>query len=388
MNRPSAGVIAVAALSARMMAEAAVRDGFDVVALDLFGDADTRRAASRWMSLGEPATLAIDDARTLAALGELAQRGDVRGWVAGSGFEGRPRLLAEAAQLLPLVGTPVSAVCRVRDPALFFGFLASHGIHHPPVRLGALSRTLPDDGSHWLTKDALGSGGWQVSCATPQRVAEMPAQHYLQQEAPGVPMSATFIGNGRRAALLGFNEITVRRFGTRPFVFCGVVGPVPLEGRAAAQARAAVDALTAGFELRGLCSLDFMRDGDEIAVLEVNPRPPASMALYGDGVMAAHVQACLHGVLPAPRTGRDPINGTEIVFARHGGRVDEALAQRLAAWPGAHDLPCAGTRVAAGDPLCSLSTCSLSASGDDPEAVRDRLHRAREALLDTLETAP
>jgi len=39
-----AGTIAVAALSARMMAEASARDGFDVVALDLFGDADTREA--------------------------------------------------------------------------------------------------------------------------------------------------------------------------------------------------------------------------------------------------------------------------------------------------------------------------------------------------------
>jgi len=378
LKRP---VIAVAALSARMMAEAAVRDGFDVVALDLFGDADTRRAASHWMSLGEPATLAIDDACTLSALRELARRGDVGGWVAGSGFEGRPRLLAEAAQLLPLLGTPVSAVCRVRDPGLFFGFLASQGIAHPAVRLGALSRTLPDDGTRWLAKDALGSGGWHVSRATPQRVADMPAQHYLQQEAPGVPMSATFVANGRRAVLLGFNEITVRRFGARPFVFCGVVGPVALGGRAAARALAAVDALTAGFELRGLCSLDFMRDGDDIAALEVNPRPPASLALYGDGVMAAHLKACRDGELPQPRVGPQRVEGIEIVFARHAGRVDDALARRLAAWPGAHDLPCAGTRHAAGDPLCSLGR-----SGADADAVRAALHQAREALLDTLDT--
>lgn len=44
--------IAVAAISARAMAEAAASDGFKVVALDLFGDVDTRRAASRWMPIG------------------------------------------------------------------------------------------------------------------------------------------------------------------------------------------------------------------------------------------------------------------------------------------------------------------------------------------------
>lgn len=375
------GVIAVAALSARLMAEAAVRDGFDVVALDLFGDADTRAAASQWIGLGEPASLEIDDALTLAALRELAQRGEVSGWVAGSGFEGRPRLLAEGAQLLPLIGTAVSAVCRVRDPALFFDHLASQGIRHPPVRLGALARTLPDDGARWLVKDAFGCGGWQVRRATPELLADLPAQHYLQQQAPGVPMSATFVANGRQAVILGFNELTVRRFGTRPFVFCGVVGPVALDPLAASRVQAAVRALTSAFELRGLCSLDFMRDGDEIAVLEVNPRPPASLALYGDGVMAAHVQACLHGVLPAPPAKRAQVGGTEIVFARHGGLVDAALAQRLAARPDTHDLPCAGTRFAAGDPLCSLS-----ARGPDADAVRAALHQAREALLDTLET--
>lgn len=383
MNRlQPAGTIVVAALSARLMAQASARDGFDVVALDLFGDADTRAAASRWMSLGDPASLAIDDSRALAALRELAGYGRVSGWVAGSGFEGRPGLLAEAAALLPLVGSPARAVRRVRDPAEFFGFLSSVGIYHPPVRLGALARTLPEDGKPWLVKDATGCGGWQVRHATPGDLAGLAGHHYLQQEACGVPMSATFIANGHEAVILGFNELTVRRFGTRPFVFCGAVGPVRLAAVAASQALEAVRALTAEFELRGLGSLDFMLEGDRVAVLEVNPRPPASMALYGDGLMAAHVQASLHGVLPAPRAWPDRVEGTEIVFARHGGRIDEAMARRLSAWPDAHDLPRAGTQLEAGDPLCSLS-----ASGADAHSVRAALRHACETLLDTLETA-
>lgn len=386
MSRPRrpnpAGTIAVAAVSARLMAQAASRDGFGVVALDLFGDADTRAAASRWVSLGEPGSLTIDDGCTLAALRELAQRGEVSGWVAGSGFEGRPGLLAVAAQQLPLIGTSAQSVRRVRDPAMFFGFLAAHGIPHPPVRLGSLAGSLPDDGRPWLVKDATGCGGWQVQHATPGTLAGLSAHQYLQQEAPGVPMSATFVANGRDAVVLGFNELKVRRIGTRPFVFCGAVGPVALAAPAAARALEAVRALTAGFELRGLCSLDFMRDGDRIAVLEVNPRPPASMALYGDGLMAAHMQACLHGALPVARARPERVAGTEIVFARHAGRVDPSMARRVSIWPGAHDLPRAGTRLGAGTPLCSLS-----ASGADGDTVRAALHRSAEALLDTLETA-
>ena len=51
--------------------------------------------------------------------------------------------------------------------------------------------------------------------------------------------------------------------------------------------------------MRGWCSLDFMRDGDTIVVLEVNPRPPASLSLYAQpGLIDAQLRACLHAELP------------------------------------------------------------------------------------------
>ena len=385
-------LIAVAALSARMMAEAAASDGFEVIALDLFGDADTRLAALEWHSLGEPVSMHIDDARTLSALRALTRRGGVSGWVAGSGFECRPELLDKAASLLPLIGTTPEAVARVRDPAAFFGFLASQEIAHPPVQLGQGSSTPPDDGATWLIKDARGCGGWHVRRALLQGDASLPEHHYLQQQVPGVPMSALFIGNGYEALLLGFNELTVRPFGTRPFVFSGAVGPARLAPAVASGVSAAVRAVTAEFGLRGLCSLDFRLDGDEFAVLEVNPRPPASMALYGSsrfepqgrGLMAAHVRACECGELPraVPPVHPGLVEGFEIVFARRAGLIDDEAANRLVAWPNCHDLPCTGTRYAVGDPVCSLS-----ASGLDAGEVRTRLSAEREALLQSLETS-
>lgn len=378
--------IAVAAISARAMAETAASDGFNVVALDLFGDADTRRASSRWLPIGTPGSLRIDTASTLAALRKLAAEREsgepVVGWIAGSGFEGEPGLLEQGAAVLPLIGTAPVAVRRLRDPAAFFGFLTARVIAYPQVLLEP-----PDDPTGWLMKDAHGCGGWHVRHA-PRSVEEpLSSHHYFQREMPGVPMSATFIANGHEVQVLGFNEMTVRRFGARPFVFCGAVGPVPVPENIAMRVTGVARALTAEFELRGLCSLDFMRDGDAIGVLEVNPRPPASMSLYkaragSPGVMQAHLRACLHGELPPPVPSHvQEVEGIEIVFARQPLQLGAAAAQRLAAWPGIRDLPEAGQRFDIDDPVCTLT-----ASGSSAQQVRTRLNEGRERLLQSLET--
>ena len=382
-------VLAVAAISARMLAEAAAADGFEVVGLDLFGDVDTRRACTQWWPIGEPGHLHIDADRLLSALAMLAARNqsaEVVGWIAGSGFEGRPDLLACGAALLPLIGTPADAVRRVRDPQLFFDVLDAQGIAHPPVLA-----TAPTDANGWLVKDAGGCGGWHIRRATPHEAVQPP--YYVQREVPGTPMSATFIANGSSAVVLGFNQLIVRPVLARPFVYCGAVGPVALPPAVADAVPAAVRALAASFALRGLGSLDFMLDGDRVQVLEVNPRPPASMALYGGNgdraasspIVADHVRACLQGVLPEQTmpTASATVLGTEIVFAPHRLWLSESAAQRLAGNRACHDLPAAGQQFDVGDPVCSVS-----ASGGSAEQVRALLDRGREAVYQTLETHP
>jgi predicted ATP-grasp superfamily ATP-dependent carboligase len=144
-----------------------------------------------------------------------------------------------------------------------------------------------------------------------------------------------------------------------------------------------VDVLSAAFGLRGWCSLDFMRDGDDIGVLEVNPRPPASLSLYAQrGLIDAQLRACLHAELPSASAFAVPrVAGNEIVYARHSLTLSRVGAQHLAGRADAHDLPALGAQFAAGDPICSLS-----ASGDTAAQVRASLGAACEALLKTLET--
>lgn len=368
-------MLALAALSARALAEAAAREGLRCVALDLFGDADTQRFAIEWHAIGEVATMRIDGERFLAALDALAQRGDTRAWIAGSGFDGRPELLDQGARRLPLLGSAADDVRRVRDPHEFFRVLEARGIGFPST-----SFEPPADPAGWLVKNAGGCGGWQVRRATSASL-KAPGR-YWQRERRGAPMSATFVANGRDAVLLGVNRQGATVVGERPYVFTRIAGPVAVGERVRRELTAIVRLLAGVFRVRGLASLDVLLDGDTVEVLELNPRPPASLVLYPQA-FAAHLRACEQGELPAVQPFDRRVRGSEIVFAARPVEIDAARAEALAAVPGACDLPRAGTRIGAGDPACSVF-----AEGDSEDTMNDRLEARRAAVSALLETSP
>jgi predicted ATP-grasp superfamily ATP-dependent carboligase len=164
-----AGTLVVAAVSARLLAEAAAHEGWRVVAIDAFGDADTRTAAALWLPLARPGRMSPDTDLTLAALRHCAAREPgVIGWIAGAGFDGAPAWLDEAARTLPLLGTAPAALRALRDPAQWLAALQRLAIPHPPSALA-----LPADRRGWLVKDLHGSGGWEVRDA---RSANWPAR--------------------------------------------------------------------------------------------------------------------------------------------------------------------------------------------------------------------
>ena len=369
--------LAVAAVSARMLAQAAARDGYAVLALDCFGDVDTRRASRAWRDIGAGG-LRIDAARMLTALREIAAQEDAIGWIAGSGFEGEPQLVEQGAALLPLLGTAPAELRRLRTPRIFFGRRDALGLVHPETRFDA-----PPRGPGWLCKDGGGHGGWHVRRLADGGDDVPPASgHYFQREAPGTPMSATFIADAREARLLGFNRLLVRRFGARPFVHGGVIGPLPLPPGAGRAVLDAMQSLVREFAITGLASLDFLLDGDAIAVLELNARPSASMALYGDGWMRAHVQVCTAGELPAVTQTQNGVAGHEIVYAPRPLHLSAAAAAALEAAPHCHDLPAAGTRFAMGDPVCSHD-----ARAADVAQLEALLAAQRATLCNTLEAS-
>jgi uncharacterized protein len=354
--------LVVAGVSARFMAEAAQRDGYRVIALDVFGDVDTRRASVRWQSIGDPSRLAIDPEAVIAALDDAAREPGVIGWVAGPGFEAHAQRLEHAA--VPRLGTPAAQVARVRHAPTFFAALDALALPHPPVQFE------PPAAAHgWLAKDAHGSGGWHIHDAG--TLSHLSPTQYFQREVAGVPMSLLFVADGQRAHAVGMNRLIVAPHGRHRFVYQGAVGGLPPEARIVA----AADSITRAFGLRGLASLDFIADGGQAWLLEVNPRASASMALYPEWpLMRAHVLACGGEPLPElPCVPATTVRGTQILFARTAVRIDDALSRQLAAMADCHDVPMPATAFAAGDPVCSVSAAGSSVD-DVQRRLAARLH--------------
>ncbi len=350
MPRP----LVVVAQSGRALAASAARAGIPVHVLDLYADEDTRALAGSATRIGSIAT-GIRAERLLECLQAIRVGEGIGGIVAGSGFEDRIDLLEPMARIGPLFGNAPEVVRRAKDPACFFPLLARLGIPHPETLSAATLSAAPGgvgEDSGWLCKQIGGAGGAHIRPAA----AGCPPGHYLQRQAPGRPHSVVFLADGRRAAIVGYNELRIQG-GTDGARFrCTGAMTVPDPENAPA-IEEAVQALVPALGLRGLCGLDFMQDEDgRYAVLEVNPRPTGTFELYedlddgGTSFMERHLAAC-EGLLPRQaRSKTGAIAAHEILFATGTIEIPGGLE-----WPDwARDRPAAGTRFQAGEPICTL----------------------------------
>jgi uncharacterized protein len=375
--------IAAIGLSARMLAQSARRAGLNVAALDIFGDRDTRQYAPLWFDIGGEG-LSIDRQRLVDALERTARLPRMLGFVAGSGLEPLVRELCSAPRLPRFIGNSAEATAAVREPQRFFALLDRLGIAHPEV-----SFTLPSDTTGWLFKRADGCGGTHIEVLD-SKTNHDAADGYFQRLAAGRSMSALFVGARGKASVIGFAEQLSMAAGSRPFLHTGSIGPADLPPQVMADITAAIDTIVANTELVGLNSIDFLLDGDTFEVLEINARPSSTMTLYETaspeawprGLIAWHLDACLSGRLPPtplPATGLKA--GQRVLFAPRGFVVSAPFSNACFSDPACHDIPQPGTRIGAGEPVCTLVVTQPSTL-----AVRDELERREERVLQRIET--
>jgi predicted ATP-grasp superfamily ATP-dependent carboligase len=344
--------VLIAAISGRALAASARRGGYVPLVADFFGDVDTLADAGRHIRLASGLAHGIDGDELMAALRALAEGREPVGVVCGTGFEDRPRLLSRIAHDWPLLGNGEEVTRQVKDPETFAAVCDACGIPHAAHALAA-----PRDPEGWLAKRRGGSGGSHV---TPAAGRSADAAVYFQERVPGTPVSALFLADGRRAVVLGFSAQWSAPAPQKPFRYGGAVRPASLSPRLAQGLAKAVATFVAAVPLVGLNSADFLVDGDEFRLMEINPRPGATLDIFeppGGSLFALHLAAC-HGELPA---GLPRIEGAAAAAIAYAGRDIASLA--ALPWPAwTADRPQAGIAVTAGDPLCTVLAHAATAA--------------------------
>ncbi len=346
--------VLVVAVSARMLAQMAVADGYAVTALDRFGDVDLRTVAPG-------ATAPTSDALTA-----LAADMDADALVYGAGFENRPDLVKRLADGRELLGTPPELLTAVRDPWAVGAAARAAGARAPQTPPVDALPKLAGEGVRgrgrgaWLRKPRLGGGGRGVRrwAGGPLRRGEI-----LQRRIHGLSCSAVAIGDGRQAVVLGLTEQLHRSPGFR---WIGNVRPPRLPERQRreldGQLRAVCAEVAARFGVRGAFGVDAIWDGRHAWVLEVNPRPPACLELFGPGSFEAHVRGARGLGLPAASAAPATRSASVklVLFAQR-----ELYAPDPDWWPAnlVRDIPHAGEKISPGAPVCTL----VSADATTPE---------------------
>jgi uncharacterized protein len=336
--------VLIAAASGRALAAAARRSGYRPLVADFFADDDTRALATKTRCVNDPAGgFSADD--LLPLLDELASGEEPCGFVYGSGFEDRPEILDVVARQFPVFGNSAPKVTRTKNPRTLAALCVELNILHPEIGFDP-----PGDPQNWLIKHRGGGGGIHIRNAAQNGLSP---EDYFQRRVAGAPISVLVLSNGRTAQVLGTSAQWTRPAADMPFRFGGAVRPAQAPAEVLTSICVAAQDIVQALQLVGLNSVDFLVDAHEFHLLEVNPRPGATLDIFADrdgAIFAAHLDACC-GHLPARALIFTTAAATAIAYA-----PCELPSMPALTWPDwCKDRQRPGTLLRAGDPVCTVS---------------------------------
>jgi len=363
----SSEFVLIAAPSGRAIAQAARAAGYLPLAADFFDDLDTRDASAANDLIEGDLANGFEEASLIRALTALSEGKAVAGLVYGAGFEDRTDLLEKLAARWPLLGNAPAAVAQVKNPKALAALCVQLGINHPAISFEPPA----SDGSEWLIKHAGGSGGIHVGCADHAAQTE---GNYYQRRVAGTPVSSLLLGDGTEALVLGFSEQWACPAPNQPWRYGGSARPASLDAELAQKLTRASQEIAAAAHLLGLNSVDFLVDGTEFHLIEINPRPGATLDIFHDGdgrLLRAHVEAC-QGHLPGEPLWFGAAEAAAFVYAPFAIACMPAFD-----WPvWAADRQKPSSAVAKDDPLCTVM-----ASGPNLAFVRNLLDERAAHIL-------
>lgn len=344
------GPILIAAFSGRALAESARRSGYEPYVADLFGDEDTIAASAGYRRLEGDLESGFTDNfdETIEELSEIARSGAPLKLVYGGGFDGASAYLSIPSAPFDLAGNRPEIIRLIKNPFVLGELCKSFRIKHP-----AITPEFIADGRIWLEKKIGGAGGGHI-----QRGVSSPPRKgvYYQEEVAGRAISALFIADEEGGAgVVGYSEQWISSSPQQPFRYGGAAQPASLSMAHMREISRAVKLFAAYFALRGLNSADFIVDGAKVWLLEINPRPGATLELFDNETNKLFDQH----VRPAGGISRwepehfhvDYASAAAVVYADRGDLIAPAIPDPPD-W--LKDRPQPGSKILRNQPLCTV----------------------------------
>lgn len=345
MNPPKlafkSAYILIIASSARMLAQAAKISGLKPLVIDLYSDLDTQACAVAYQQIP-----ALSPDYLASALDYFIENYAVTQIVYGSGFEQHPDSLFYLQTRLTLLGNSPETFKRLQNKIEFFAILDTLNIPHPETTF-----TPPQNKQDWLIKPMQGQGGVGIQrYRNTNPNPNLNPSIYWQKYQTGTHHSVLFLANGQHHQIIGFNtQWTIRLNDNEEFIFAGIINHTDLSEACKTQIIDYLSKLVPVYQLTGLNSLDFIQHHHQRYVLEINPRPPASMQLYDADLLRQHIQVgtTLVAQLPSPPA---IYTGYQIIYAKQDIQIPPDYHWQT----GCADLPAAGQICRTGQPICSI----------------------------------
>jgi len=353
------------------LAAAARRAGYRPLVADFFDDVDTGVLAEANCLVAGDLQSGFESAALIAALEALAETRAPIGLVYGAGFEDRVEILQDLAPRWTIFGNPPDVARRVKDPFALAALCASLDIPHPEIGV-----EMPQERENWLVKSVGGAGGSHVAPAGSWRGEG--ENIYFQRIARGDPVSILLLADGAEAQMLGASRQWPAPAPDEPFRFGGSLRPAGLTPRLEDRLTEIAEMIARACRLRGLNSIDLLVDGDEVTLIEINPRPGATLDIFEDReglLFQAHIDGCL-GHLPERALEFEGAAAAGIAYVAHPIASMPALD-----WPDwASDRQKAQTALHLNDPLCTIKARAAL-----PSQARMLMEERTAFILDELE---
>jgi len=360
------------------LAKSARSAGFEVFAVDYFGDYDlvslcdnyktvvkqmAGKSCGRIQDIFYPEVL-------IHLTKEILKENSVDAVLLSSGLDDSFEVLEELEEIAPILGNKSEIFRKVRDKHSFFNEIKRLNLPCPETAVvknfEETRKAAKDIGYPVIVKPSKGFAGLGVKKAENinelkdcfKFVSSLDNEIVVQKYISGVHASISLISSSNKVRALTINKqlLGIKEAGqSEPFGFCGNIVPFDISFDTRQKCLYISQKIAQHFNLKGSNGVDIVISEKEKLpyIIEVNPRFQATLEcvehILGLNIVKLHIAACLNNHLPNISYKERKYCTRLILFAK-----DRVKVMNLTNLNEIRDIPYPGAIIEKGEPLCSV----------------------------------